>query len=76
MFIAVLDRLNIGGEGGIRTIDCGALYGLASPCSDTRNKALIGISISARFYRRVLKANSDEKCSTAMKNVARNRGTR
>jgi uncharacterized C2H2 Zn-finger protein len=60
-----------GGEDWIRTIECGALYRLAWPYSDTVNKALIGILASARFYRRVLKANSHVGCSTAMENVAR-----
>jgi uncharacterized C2H2 Zn-finger protein len=59
------------GEDWIRTIECGALYRLAWPYSDTVNKALIGILASARFYRRVLKANSHVGCSTAMENVAR-----
>ena len=36
-----------GGEGGIRTIECSALYRLAWPCSNTGNKALIGIWVSA-----------------------------
>ena|ERR1700681_1426749 len=39
------------------TIECGALYRLAWAYSDTGNKALVGILASARFYRRVLKAN-------------------
>ena len=47
---------------------CTGLHGLGS---DTGNKALIGILASARFYRRVLKANSHGGCSTAMENVAR-----
>src|SRR5260370_28443276 len=59
-----------GGEGGIRPIECGALYRVAWPCSDTGNKALIGISASARSYRCVLNANSHGGCSTAMENVA------
>lgn len=41
-----------GGEGGIQRIECIlALYGLALPCSEPRNKGLSGISVFARFYR-------------------------
>jgi hypothetical protein len=62
---------NYGGEGGIRSIEGGALYRLAWPYSDRGNKALIGISLPPDPYRRVLKANSRRECSTAMENVAR-----
>jgi hypothetical protein len=47
-----------GGEGGTRRIECSGLHGLAEACSDTTNKALIGISAFVRFCRAVLKANS------------------
>lgn len=62
---------NNGGEGGIRPIECGALHPLAWACWRKGNKALTWISASARSYRRVLKANLNGECSTAMENVAR-----
>jgi len=63
------------GECGILRIECGALHDLARACSERRNKALSGISVLARSYRGLLNANSHEKCSMAIKNVARCIGT-
>ena len=59
-----LGLLILGGEGGIRTSECAALYRLTWFCSDTGNKALIRISASVRFYRCVPRANSHGGCST------------
>jgi hypothetical protein len=59
-----------GGEGGIRSIECGALYHPVWLCSDARNKTLIGISVSGRSYRSVLEANSRGRCSKWFKDVA------
>lgn len=60
-----------GGEGGIRTIECGPLYRLVWPCSVTENTVLIVISVSARSHRRVPEVNSRRVCSTVPENVAR-----
>ena len=40
-----------GGESGIRTVECSALYRLAWACSVTGNKPLIRISVPARSYK-------------------------
>ena len=36
-------------ERGIQSVECGALYGLAWPCLDTENKALIEFWIPTDF---------------------------